>query len=140
MTSTMRCDIVNAEEEIFSGLVQMVVANGSDGQLGIYPGHAPLLTGLNPGPVRLRLEDGTEELIFASGGFLEVQPNGVIVLADTAIRAHDLDEAKAKEIQERAQRLMDEQTSEIDFARASALLADALAQQQTLEELKKYKR
>lgn len=140
MTSTMRCDIVNAEEEIFSGLVQMVVANGSDGQLGIYPGHAPLLTGLNPGPVRLRLEDGTEELIFASGGFLEVQPNGVIVLADTAIRAHDLDEAKAKENQERAQRLMDEQTSEIDFARASALLADALAQQQTLEELKKYKR
>lgn len=140
MTSTMRCDIVNAEEEIFSGLVQMVVANGSDGQLGIYPGHAPLLTGLNPGPVRLRLEDGTEELIFASGGFLEVQPNGVIVLADTAIRANDLDEAKAKENQERAQRLMDEQTSEIDFARASALLADALAQQQTLEELKKYKR
>ncbi len=118
----------------------MIVANGSDGQLGIYPGHAPLLTGLNPGPVRLRLEDGTEELFFASGGFLEVQPNGVIVLADTAIRAHDLDEAKAKENQERAQRLMDEQTSEIDFARASALLADALAQQQTLEELKKHKR
>ncbi|MDE0093556.1 MAG: F0F1 ATP synthase subunit epsilon [Gammaproteobacteria bacterium] len=140
MTSTMHCDIVNAEEEIFSGLVQMIVANGSDGQLGIYPGHAPLLTGLNPGPVRLRLEDGTEELFFASGGFLEVQPNGVIVLADTAIRAHDLDEAKAKENQERAQRLMDEQTSEIDFARASALLADALAQQQTLEELKKHKR
>jgi len=136
----MHCDIVNAEEEIFSGLVQMIVANGSDGQLGIYPGHAPLLTGLNPGPVRLRLEDGTEELFFASGGFLEVQPNGVIVLADTAIRAHDLDEAKAKENQERAQRLMDEQTSEIDFARASALLADALAQQQTLEELKKHKR
>ncbi|MCY3627598.1 MAG: F0F1 ATP synthase subunit epsilon [Gammaproteobacteria bacterium] len=140
MTSTMHCDIVNAEEEIFSGLVQMIVANGSDGQLGIYPGHAPLLTGLNPGPVRLRLEDGTEELFFASGGFLEVQPNGVIVLADTAIRAHDLDEAKAKENQERAQRLMDEQTSEIDFARASALLAEALAQQQTLEELKKHKR
>ena len=140
MAATMHCDIVNAEEEIFSGLVEMVVANGSDGQLGIYPGHAPLLTGLNPGPIRLRLEDGTEELFFASGGFLEVQPSGVIVLADTAIRALDLDEAKAKENQERAQRLMDEQSSEIDFARASSLLADALAQQQTLEELRKRKR
>lgn len=140
MTSVMRCEIVNAEEEIFSGQVTKLIATGSDGQLGIYPGHAPLLTGLKAGPVRIELEDQTEEIFFASGGYLEVQPTGVIILADTAIRASDLDEAEAKEMQDRAQRLMDEQTNEIDFARASSMISDALGQQQTLEELRKRSR
>ena len=93
MASLMNCSIVSAEQEIFSGKVTMVVASGSEGDLGILPGHAPLLTGIKPGPVRLKLEDQTEEIFFASGGYLEVQPSGVIVLADTAIRADDMDEA-----------------------------------------------
>ncbi len=136
----MHCNIVSAEKEIFSGKVMMLVATGSEGQLGIFPGHAPLLTGIKPGPVRLKMEDETEEIFFASGGFLEVQPTGVIVLADTAMRAKDLDEAEATETEERAKRMMDEQATEIDFARASSMVADALGQQRTLEELRKRRR
>src|SRR4029434_11328732 len=99
MVATMHCDIVSAEEEIFSGRVTMVVATGTLGALGIMPGHAPLLTGIKPGPVRLKLESGEEQVFFASGGFLEVQPGVVTVLADTALRADDLDAAAgAKEI------------------------------------------
>ena len=118
----------------------MVVASGSEGELGILPGHAPLLTGIKPGPVRLKLEDQSEEIFFASGGYLEVQPSGVIVLADTAIRADDIDEAGAKETQERARRIMNEQANEIDFARAESMVADSLGQQRTLEALRKRRR
>ncbi|MXW08133.1 MAG: F0F1 ATP synthase subunit epsilon [Gammaproteobacteria bacterium] len=140
MVSLMNCTIVSAEQEIFSGKVTMVVAAGSEGDLGILPGHAPLLTGIKAGPVRLKLEDQTEEIFFASGGYLEVQPSGVIVLADTAIRADDIDEAEAKETQERARKLMDEQANEIDFARAESMVAESLGQQRTLEELRKRRR
>lgn len=140
MASLMNCSIVSAEQEIFSGKVTMVVAAGSEGDLGILPGHAPLLTGIKAGPVRLKLEDQTEEIFFASGGYLEVQPSGVIVLADTAIRADDIDEAEAKETQERALKLKDEQANEIDFARAESMVADSLGQQRTLEELRKRRR
>lgn len=137
MVSLTRCDIVSAEEKIFSGQVAMVIAVGSLGQLGIMPGHAPLLTGLKPGPVTLRLEDESEEVYFASGGFIEVQPGHVTILADTAMRADDIDEAAAEEAEAQAKRAMEEQAGEMDFSMATALLADATARQRTLEELRK---
>ncbi|MEM1229116.1 MAG: F0F1 ATP synthase subunit epsilon [Pseudomonadota bacterium] len=138
--ATMHCDIVSAEKEIFSGRVAMVSATGTIGELGIMPGHAPLLTGIAPGPVRLKKEDGEEEVFFASGGFLEVQPGIVTVLADTAARAEDLDEAAAQAAKEDAERMLTEQAGEIDFSAAAAAMAEALAQQRTLEELRKLRR
>lgn len=135
--ATMHCDIVSAEREIFSGTVTMVSATGSVGELGILPGHAPLLTGIRPGPVQLRLENGEEEVFFASGGFLEVQPGVVTILADTAARAEDLDEAAAVEAREAAERALSEQAADFDFSVAAAQLADAMAQQRTLAELRK---
>ncbi len=135
--ATMHCDIVSAEREIFSGTVTMVSVTGSLGELGILPGHAPLLTGIRPGPVQLRLESGEEEVFFASGGFLEVQPGVVTILADTAARAEDLDEAAAVEAREAAERALSEQAADFDFSVAASQLADAMAQQRTLEELRK---
>ncbi|MEE8244064.1 MAG: F0F1 ATP synthase subunit epsilon [Pseudomonadales bacterium] len=135
--ATMHCDIVSAEREIFSGTVTMVSVTGSLGELGILPGHAPLLTGIRPGPVQLRLESGEEEVFFASGGFLEVQPGVVTILADTAARAEDLDEAAAVEAREAAERALSEQAADFDFSMAASQLADAMAQQRTLEELRK---
>lgn len=140
MASLTRCDIVSAEEKIFSGQVTMVVAVGSLGQLGIMPGHAPLLTGLKPGPVTLRLEDDVEEVYFASGGFIEVQPGHVTILADTAMRADDIDEAAAAEAEAEAKRAMEEQAGELDYTMATAMLADATARQRTLDELRKRRR
>ena len=140
MASTMQCDIVSAEREIFSGRVTMVIATGSIGELGILPGHAPLLTGIEPGPVTLRLEDGEEDVFFASGGFLEVQPGIVTVLADTALRADDIDEAAAIEVRERAERGLSEQAADFDYSLATAQLADAAGRQRTLEELRKRRR
>ena len=140
MASLTRCDIVSAEEKIFSGQVTMVVAVGSLGQLGIMPGHAPLLTGLKPGPVTLRLEDESEEIYFASGGFIEVQPGHVTILADTAMRADDIDEAAAAEAEAEAQRAMEEQAGDLDYSMATAMLADATARQRTLDELRKRRR
>ncbi len=137
MATTMQCDIVSAEKEIFSGRVTMVIATGSIGELGILPGHAPLLTGIEPGPVTLRLEDGEEDVFFASGGFLEVQPGIVTVLADTALRADDIDEAAAIEVRERAERGLSEQAADFDYSLATAQLADAAGRQRTLEELRK---
>ncbi len=134
--ATMHCDIVSAEREIFSGTVTMVSVTGSIGELGILPGHAPLLTGIRPGPVQLRLESGEEEVFFASGGFLEVQPGVVTILADTAARAEDLDEAAAVEAREAAERALSEQAADFDFSVAASQLADAMAQQRTLEELR----
>ncbi|MCY3885458.1 MAG: F0F1 ATP synthase subunit epsilon [Gammaproteobacteria bacterium] len=140
MVSLTQCDIVSAEEKIFSGQVAMVIAVGSLGQLGIMPGHAPLLTGLKPGPVTLRLDDDSEEIYFASGGFIEVQPGHVTILADTAMRADDIDEAAAAEAEAQAKRAMEEQAGELDFSMATAMLADATARQRTLEELRKRRR
>jgi F-type H+-transporting ATPase subunit epsilon len=140
MAATMQCDIVSAEKEIFSGRVTMVIASGTIGELGILPGHAPLLTGIRPGPVTLRFEDGEEDVFFASGGFLEVQPGIVTVLADTALRADDIDEAAALESRERAERDLSEQAADFDFSLATAQLADAAGRQRTLEELRKRRR
>ena len=140
MAMTIHCDIVSAEQEIFSGLVTMVSATGSLGELGIMPGHAPLLTGIRPGPVRLKFDNGEEEVFFASGGFLEVQPGVVTILADTAVRAEDIDEAAALEAQQAAGRALEDRTADIEFSVAAAQLAEAMAQQRTLAELKKRKR
>jgi len=137
MAMTIHCDIVSAEKEIFSGRVTMISVTGSVGELGIMPGHAPLLTGIRPGPVRLQLDDGEEQVFFASGGFLEVQPGVVTILADTAERAEDLDEAAAVEAQQAAERLLQEQTADVEFSVVAAQLAEAMAQQRTLAELKK---
>lgn len=138
--ATMHCDIVSAEKEIFSGAITMVSLRGSIGELGILPGHAPLLTGILPGPVQLRLENGEEEVFYASGGFLEVQPGMVTILADTAARAEDIDEAAAEEAKEAAERALAEQAADFDFSVAAAKLAEAAAQQRTLEELRKRRR
>ena len=138
--ASMHCDIVSAEKEIFSGRITMLSAVGSIGELGILPGHAPLLTGVRPGPIHLTLESGEEEIFFASGGFLEVQPGVVTVLADTALRADDLDEAAAAAAKDEAERALDENASEFDYGLAQARFADAIAQQRTLEELRKYRR
>ncbi len=137
MAMTIHCDIVSAEKEIFSGRVTMISLTGSIGELGILPGHAPLLTGIRPGPVRLQLDDGEEQVFFASGGFLEVQPGVVTILADTAERAEDLDEAAAVAAQEAAERLLQEQTADVEFSVVAAQLAEAMAQQRTLAELRK---
>ena len=136
----MHCDIVSAEREIFSGEIAMVSLRGSIGELGILPGHAPLLTGIRPGPVQLRLENGEEEVFYASGGYLEVQPGMVTILADTASRAEDLDEAAAEQAREAAERALADQAADFDFSVAAAKLAEAAAQQRTLEELRKRRR
>lgn len=138
--ASFQCDIVSAEHEIFSGPVQSLSATGSLGELGILPGHAPLLTGINPGPVRLTLEDGSEDVFFASGGYLEVQPGIVTILADTALRADDIDEAAAKAAQEQAERELADNRTDVNLASAAAVLAESLAQQRTLDELRKRRR
>lgn len=140
MAMTIHCDIVSAEREIFSGRVTKLSATGSIGELGILPGHAPLLTGIRPGPVRLEMDNGEEEVFFASGGFLEVQPGVVTILADTAQRAEDLDEASALEAQEAAERALADAAADFDFSLAAAQLAEATAQRRTLEELRKRRR
>jgi len=137
MAMTIHCDIVSAEEEIFSGLVELLVASGSQGDLGIEYGHAPLLTSLKPGPVRVIKQGGEEEVIYVSGGFLEVQPNVATVLADTAIRAGDIDEAAALEAQKVAEEDINNRSAEVDYSMAAAQLAEAAAQLRTLQALRK---
>ncbi|MAR92596.1 MAG: F0F1 ATP synthase subunit epsilon [Pseudomonadota bacterium] len=137
MAITVHCDIVSAEKSIFSGLVEMVVAHGILGDLGIAPGHAPLLTQLNPGPVRVIKQNGEEEVYYVSGGMLEVQPRVVTILADTAQRADDVDEAAAQEAVEEARRALSNQSSEINYSAAAAMLAEAAAQLRTIQALKK---
>jgi len=136
MASTVFCSIVSAEEEIFSGQVEMVVASGTIGELGIMPGHTPLLTGVRPGPVRLILEGGEEEIFFASGGFLEVQPTSITILADTALRADDLDEAAAVEAQKKAEQELSDQKADIDFARVAADLQEQAAMLRTIQKIR----
>ncbi|BFM50147.1 F0F1 ATP synthase subunit epsilon [Marinomonas sp. THO17] len=136
MARTVHCDIVSAEQEIFSGSVETLVAPGSYGDLGIMPGHAALLTTLEPGPVRVVKEGGEEEFIFVSGGFLEVQPHRVTVLANTATRAKDLDEEAAVKAQEHAKELLAHQNPDIDYTRATAELAEAMARLRTLQQFR----
>ena len=137
MASTVHCSIVSAEQEIFSGLVEAVIATGTDGELGIYPGHTPLLTGVRPGPVRLMLEGGEEEVFFASGGYLEVQPTAITILADTALRAHDLDEAAAQAAQEKAAQELADNKADIDFGRVQADIQETAAMLRTIRKFRK---
>ncbi len=137
MSMTVHCDIVSAEEEIFSGLVELLVAAGTEGDVGIAYGHAPLLTGLQPGPVRVIKQDGEEEVYYVSGGYLEVQPYKVTVLADTALRADDMDEAAALEAKKQAEQQLGNQSGDFDYSRAATQLAEASAQLRTLQAIRK---
>ncbi|MEO7726535.1 MAG: F0F1 ATP synthase subunit epsilon [Burkholderiales bacterium] len=128
MAHTLQVDVVSAEAMIFSGEAEFVALPGEAGELGIYPRHAPLLTRIKPGAVRIQRPGGEEELVFVAGGILEVQPTGVTVLADTAIRGRDLDEAKATEAQQRAKEAMANAKSDLDFAKAQSEFAVMAAQ------------
>ena len=137
MAMTMHCDIASAEERIFGGRVESLIAAGSLGDLGIYPGHAPLLTELIPGPVRIVKQNGEEEIYYVSGGYLEVQPGTVTVLADTAIRARDVDEASAEAAKKEAEAVIVNQSAEMEYSKAAAQLAEAAAKLRTLQQLRK---
>ena len=137
MVMTVHCDIVSAEKAIFSGLVEQVVANGSLGDLGVQFGHAPLLTALKPGPVRVRRQGGEEEIYYVFGGYLEVQPNIVTILADVAVRADDMDEAAAETARQQAAQVFTNNSGELDYSRAAAQLAEAAAQLRTIQQLRK---
>ena len=140
MATTIRCDIVSAEAEIFHGTATLVVASGEMGELGIAPRHAPLITRLKPGYVRVVAEGGEDQFFYVSGGILEVQPQVVTVLADTAIRAKDLDEVAALRAKEDAERQLASHTDAVEIAQAQAALAQALAQAQLIERLRKMQR
>ena len=137
MAMTIHVDVVSAEASIFSGLAEFVVLPGESGELGILPGHVPLMTRIKPGAVRIKLPDNKEELIFVAGGLLEVQPGLITVLADTAIRGDDLDEAKALEAKRLAEEAMVNRASVIDYARAQAELSEAMAQLAAIDRLRK---
>lgn len=137
MVMTVHCDIVSAEKAIFSGLVEQVVANGSLGDLGVQFGHAPLLTALKPGPVRVRRQGGEEEIYYVSGGYLEVQPNVVTILADIAVRADDMDEAAAETARQQAAQVFTNNSAELDYFRAAIQLAEASAQLRAIQQLRK---
>lgn len=137
MAMTIHVDIVSAEQEVFSGLAEMVFAPAELGEVGIAPRHAPLITRLKPGEVRVKISEKESHEFFVSGGLLEVQPHLVTVLADTAIRAHDIDEAKALEAKARAEEMLSDKSGKIDYAIAQAQLAEAVMQLKTLERLRK---
>lgn len=138
MAMTVHVDIVSAEESIFSGLAEVVIVPGEQGELGILPRHAALLTRIKPGAVRIkRPEQEQEELIYVSGGMLEVQPGSVTVLADTAIRGADLDEARALEAKQAAEEAMKNRTSDVSYAQAQAELLEAVAQLRAIQQLRK---
>jgi F-type H+-transporting ATPase subunit epsilon len=136
MAMTLHVDIVSAEAEIFSGTATMVFAPAEMGEVGIAPRHAPLVTRLKPGEVRVQTQEGDEKSFFVSGGLLEVQPHIVTVLADTAIRAADLDEAHALESMERAEKMLAEKTADIDYAKAQSELAQSMAQLAAIKKLR----
>ena len=138
MANTIHVDVVSAEESIYSGEAEFVVLPGVAGELGIYPRHTPLLTQIKPGAVRIKVPNEAEEtLVFVQGGFLEVQPNVVTVLADTAIRAHDLDEAKALEAKQRAEDAMKSKLTAEEIAKAQAEVAAAAAQLEAISRLRR---
>ncbi len=139
MAMTVHVDVVSAEEQIFSGLVESVVVPGVMGELGIYPRHAPLLTRIKPGSVRIKRPDqAEEELIYVSGGMLEVQPSQVTILSDTAIRGRDLDEARALQAKQAAEEQLKNRTADVDYARAEAELLQAIAQLRAIQQIKKH--
>lgn len=135
--ATIHVDVVSAEASIFSGEAKFVALPGEAGELGILPGHTPLITRIKPGAVRIESSDGNEEFVFVAGGILEVQPNLVTVLADTAIRGKDLDEAKASEAKRAAEEALQNQSSELDLARAQSELAVAAAQLAAIARLRR---
>lgn len=138
MAMTVHVDVVSAEELIFSGLAEIVIVPGEMGELGIYPRHTPLLTRIKPGSVRIKRPDQVnEELIYVSGGMLEVQPNLVTILSDTAIRSKDLDESRALEAKQAAEESMKNRTSDLDYAQAEAELAQAIAQLRLIQQIRK---
>lgn len=138
MAMTIHVDVVSAEESFFAGIAEFVIIPAEMGELGVYPRHAPLLTRMKAGAVRVKIPDQEEEVvIYVSGGILEVQPNSVTILSDTAIRGKDLDEAKANEAKQKAEEAMKNRTSEMDYAKAQAELAEAVAQIQAIEKLRK---
>lgn len=138
MATTIHIDVVSAEESIFSGEAEFVAAPAKMGEIGIYPRHTPMITPIKAGALRIKVPNETEEqLIFISGGLLEVQPGVITVLADTAIRGHDLDEAKANEAKRAAEEAMKDNSSDIDYASAQAEFAEAIAQLRAIEHLRK---
>ncbi|MBP7711035.1 MAG: F0F1 ATP synthase subunit epsilon [Gammaproteobacteria bacterium] len=137
MAMTIRVEIVSAESEVFSGVAEMVIAPALMGDVGILPRHAQFLSELKPGEVRVKLPGGEEESFYVSGGFLEVQPHLVTVLSDTGLRAKDLDEAKALEAKATAERTLKDRTAKIDYAKAQAELAEAIAQLAAIRRLRK---
>ena len=137
MVMTVHCDIVSAEEYIFSGLAEMVIAAATEGDVGIAYGHAPFLSGLKPGPIRVIKQGGEEEVFYISSGFLEVQPNLVTVLADTALRADGMDEAAALKAKEEAEKSITNKEADFDYSAAAAQLAEASAQLRTLQAIRK---
>jgi F-type H+-transporting ATPase subunit epsilon len=138
MANTIHIDVVSAEESIYAGEAEFVVLPGEAGELGIYPRHTPLITRIKPGEVRIKpAGGGEEELIFVAGGILEVQPKAITVLADTAIRGQDLDEAKALEAKREAEEALQNRTGKLEVAKAQAELATALAQIAAIQKLRK---
>ena len=137
MVATVHIDVVSAEESIFSGEAEFIAAPAQMGEVGIYPHHAPMITSIKPGALRIKLADKNEEqLIYISGGILEVQPGVVTVLADTAIRGQDLDEAQANAAKKAAEEAMKNRSSDVDYAKAQAELAEAIAQIQAIQKLR----
>jgi len=137
MGISVHCDIVSAEESIFSGLVELVVAAGTLGDLGIAPGHAPLMTSLKPGALRIIKQGGEEEVFYISGGFLEVQPSIVTILSDSAERAEDVDEAAALEAKKEAERVLSSKKGDFDYSKAASQLAEASARIRAVQQLRK---
>ena len=138
MANTVHIDVVSAEASIFSGEAEFVVAPASAGEVGIHPNHAPMISTIKPGALRIKqANEASEVLIYLSGGLLEVQPGIITVLADTAVRGHDLDEAKAMAAKEAAEEALKNRTSDVNYAAAQAELSEALAQIQTIERLRK---
>ncbi|STY81251.1 MULTISPECIES: F0F1 ATP synthase subunit epsilon [Moraxella] len=135
--ATFKCRVVSAREELYVGDISMLIANGHSGEIGILAGHTPLITLLKPGPMRMKSADGSsEEVIYVSGGVLEVQPHVVTVLADSAERAHDLDEAKIAEARRAAEQMLVNQTDTLQTNAALAALAESVAQLQTIQKYK----
>ncbi|ATQ84372.1 F0F1 ATP synthase subunit epsilon [Moraxella osloensis] len=131
--ATLQCNVVSTKETIYSGEISMLIATGVEGEVGILPGHIPFITLLKPGTMQIKTSNGNDEMVYVSGGVLEVQPHLVTVLADTAVRAHDLDEAKILEARRHAEQTLQNQKADIDI---SAALAESLAQLQTLQKFK----
>lgn len=134
--ATLQCSVVSAKETIYSGEISMLVATGIEGEIGILPGHIPFITLLKPGAMQIKTKDGNEETVYISGGVLEVQPHIITVLADTAVRAHDLDEAEIAKARQHAEQMLQNQKTDIDTSAALAALAESVAQLHTLRKFR----